>query len=92
MFTAQELTALSQSPRLPIMARTATESSTPARTSLADIGLLILRIGLGATMLQAGLRKAFDFHSAVSFTCFSRALALAPLTPGSSGARGSTSA
>jgi putative oxidoreductase len=44
-----------------------TEVSTPATTSLADIGLLILRIGVGAAMLQAGLRKAFDFNSAVDF-------------------------
>lgn len=43
------------------------EVSTPATTSLADVGLLILRIGVGATMLQAGLRKAFEFNSAVSF-------------------------
>src|SRR5438270_797468 len=43
------------------------EVSTPATTSLADVGLLILRIGVGAAMLQAGLRKAFDFNSAVNF-------------------------
>jgi putative oxidoreductase len=49
------------------MATTTTELSTPVTTSLADVGLLILRIGLGATMLQAGLRKAFDFNSAVGF-------------------------
>lgn len=49
------------------MATTTTEMSTPATTSLADVGLLILRIGLGATMLQAGLIKAFDFNSAVGF-------------------------
>jgi putative oxidoreductase len=46
---------------------TTTEVSTPATTPLADIGLLILRIGLGATMLQAGLIKAFDFNSTVGF-------------------------
>jgi uncharacterized membrane protein YphA (DoxX/SURF4 family) len=44
-----------------------TEVSTQATTSLADVGLLILRIGFGATMLQAALRKAFDFNSAVTF-------------------------
>jgi len=65
MFIRQQLTALSQSPRLPIMATT--ELSTQATTSLADVGLLILRIGVGATMLQAGLRKAFDLNSAVNF-------------------------
>jgi putative oxidoreductase len=36
-------------------------------TALADIGLLILRIGLGAAMLQAGLRKAFDFGTTAGF-------------------------
>jgi uncharacterized membrane protein YphA (DoxX/SURF4 family) len=46
---------------------TTTEVSTPAKTSLADVGLLILRIGIGAAMLQAGLIKAFDFNSAVGF-------------------------
>jgi uncharacterized membrane protein YphA (DoxX/SURF4 family) len=35
--------------------------------SLTDIGLLILRIGVGATILQAGLIKAFDFGTTVSF-------------------------
>jgi uncharacterized membrane protein YphA (DoxX/SURF4 family) len=44
-----------------------TEVSTPTTTALADIGLLVLRIGVGATMLQAGLRKAFDFNTAVGF-------------------------
>jgi putative oxidoreductase len=44
-----------------------TEVSTSTTTSLADAGLLILRIGVGATMLQAGLRKAFDFNTAVGF-------------------------
>ena len=39
-------------------------TTTPTTTtSLADVGLLILRIGVGATMIQAGLRKAFDFAS-----------------------------
>lgn len=41
------------------------EVSTPSATSLADVGLLILRVGVGATMIQAGLRKAFDFDTAV---------------------------
>jgi putative oxidoreductase len=35
--------------------------------SLTDIGLLILRIGVGAAILQAGLIKAFDFGTTVSF-------------------------
>jgi putative oxidoreductase len=41
--------------------------STPTTTSLADAGLLVLRIGVGATMIQAGLRKAFDFNTTVAF-------------------------
>jgi uncharacterized membrane protein YphA (DoxX/SURF4 family) len=44
-----------------------TEVSIPTTTSLVDGGLLILRIGVGATMIQAGLRKAFDFNTTVSF-------------------------
>jgi uncharacterized membrane protein YphA (DoxX/SURF4 family) len=45
-----------------------TEVSTPTTAaSLTDVGLLILRIGIGATALQAGLRKAFDFNTAVGF-------------------------
>lgn len=39
----------------------------PATTRMTDTGLLILRIAIGATMLQAGLIKAFDFGSAVGF-------------------------
>ena len=46
---------------------TTTEVSTPTTASLADAGLLILRIGVGATMIQAGLRKAFDFNTTVGF-------------------------
>ena len=44
-----------------------TEVSSPSTTSLADVGLLILRVGVGAAMLQAGLRKAFDFSTTVGF-------------------------
>jgi putative oxidoreductase len=40
----------------------------PSRTSsLADFGLLILRLATGATMVQAGLIKAFDLHTTVNF-------------------------
>jgi uncharacterized membrane protein YphA (DoxX/SURF4 family) len=41
----------------------------PARTTdgPAHLGLLILRLGVGATMLQAGLIKAFDFSTAAGF-------------------------
>ena len=34
---------------------------------MIDIGLLILRIGVGAAMIQAGLIKAFDFGTTVGF-------------------------
>ena len=44
-----------------------TEVTSPSTTSLADVGLLILRIGVGATMIQAGLRKAFDFNTTAGF-------------------------
>jgi putative oxidoreductase len=64
-FTGGPFTASSQPHKLPHMATT--EVSTPTTTALADTGLLVLRIGVGATMLQAGLRKAFDFNSAVDF-------------------------
>jgi putative oxidoreductase len=47
---------------------TTTEATTQTTTSsLADIGLLILRIGVGAAMLQAGLRKVFDFNTTAGF-------------------------
>ena len=44
-----------------------TEASTQSQTSLADVGLLILRVGVGAAMIQAGLRKALDFDTTVDF-------------------------
>jgi putative oxidoreductase len=65
MFTTEAFTAFSQPHKLPIMATT--EVNTQSTTSLADIGLLILRIGVGAAMIQAGLRKAFDFGTVVAF-------------------------
>ena len=44
------------------------EATTQTTTSsLTDTGLLILRIGVGAAMLYAGLRKAFDFDTTVGF-------------------------
>ena len=39
----------------------------PATTSLADAGLLTLRVGVGAAMIQAGLIKALDFGTTVDF-------------------------
>lgn len=44
-----------------------TETIAPSSTHLTDLGLLILRIGLGATMIQAGLIKLFDFDTTVGF-------------------------
>lgn len=35
--------------------------------ALTDLGLLLLRFAIGATMLQAGLIKAFDFSSTAGF-------------------------
>ena len=40
--------------------------TTPVST-MTDTGLLILRVATGATMLQAGLIKAFDFSTAAGF-------------------------
>ncbi len=45
----------------------ATTDATPIATSPADIGLLILRIGVGAAMIQAGLIKALDFGTTAGF-------------------------
>jgi uncharacterized membrane protein YphA (DoxX/SURF4 family) len=44
----------------------ATETA-PVSASPADIGLLILRIGVGAAMIQAGLIKALDFGTTTGF-------------------------
>ncbi|MCG7609593.1 DoxX family protein [Mycolicibacterium sp. (ex Dasyatis americana)] len=43
------------------------DAGTATTSRLTDTGLLILRIATGATMLQAGLIKAFDFDAAVGF-------------------------
>jgi putative oxidoreductase len=66
MFTRQAFTAISQPHKLPIMATTQMETPTTA-ASLTDVGLLILRIGIGAAMLHAGLRKVFDFNTTAGF-------------------------
>lgn len=49
------------------MTTSTAEVTTPNSTALPDIGLLILRIGLGAAMLQAAALKAFDFGTTVGF-------------------------
>lgn len=57
-------TGSSQAPTLGDMA---TVENTPVSTSAADLGLLILRIGVGAAMIQAGLIKALDFSTTAGF-------------------------
>lgn len=44
-----------------------TAETTSISTSAADIGLLILRVGVGAAMIQAGLIKALDFSTTAGF-------------------------
>src|SRR5262245_42898184 len=46
---------------------TTADASTATRTSAVDVGLLILRVGTGAAMIQAGLIKAFNFDTTVAF-------------------------
>ena len=46
---------------------TTTETTVETPTSLTDLGLLILRIGVGAAMVQAGLIKALDFSTTTGF-------------------------
>jgi putative oxidoreductase len=46
---------------------TTADVSAPEDTALADIGLLILRMGVGAAMIHAGLLKAFDFGTTTGF-------------------------
>src|SRR5690349_10638325 len=47
---------------------TTTDVRIPTNTDTTlDVGLLILRIGVGAAVLQAGLIKVFDFGTTVQF-------------------------
>jgi putative oxidoreductase len=46
---------------------TATIEITRTTTSTAEVGLLILRIGVGAALVQAGLIKALDFGATAGF-------------------------
>lgn len=49
---------------------TTTDLDSPPQTSIdrgVDVALLILRLGVGAAMLQAGLRKAVDFATTAGF-------------------------
>src|SRR3954447_20581366 len=64
----QQFTASSQPSKVPIMTTTEATLQPSTRTaSMVDIGLLILRIGVGATMIQAGLIKVIDFNTTVGF-------------------------
>jgi uncharacterized membrane protein YphA (DoxX/SURF4 family) len=45
----------------------ATTETAGATTSTVDVGLLILRIGVGAAVVQAGLIKALDFGMTAGF-------------------------
>lgn len=44
-----------------------TEKATPSTSGGGDVGLLLLRLGVGAAILQAGLIKAFDFSTTSQF-------------------------
>ena len=44
-----------------------TEPATPSTSGSGDVGLLLLRLGVGAAILQAGLIKAFDFSTTSQF-------------------------
>jgi putative oxidoreductase len=54
----------------------ATDLSAPEDTALIDIGLLILRIGVGAAMIHAGLLKVFDRRKVVRRTVWSARIAI----------------
>jgi putative oxidoreductase len=55
-------------PRVVAMTTTGFRNRTStASSSLPDLGLLALRIAVAATMLQAGLVKAFDFTTTAQF-------------------------
>jgi putative oxidoreductase len=60
-------TGSSQAPKLGGMATTEITETTETSTTLTYLGLLVLRIGIGAAMIQAGLIKAFDFSTTVGF-------------------------
>src|SRR5687768_8707618 len=49
------------------MTASTAEPTTSSTTHLTDIGLLILRIGIGAAMLHAGLLKVFSFEATTGF-------------------------
>jgi uncharacterized membrane protein YphA (DoxX/SURF4 family) len=49
------------------MTNTTSTTGLSPQTTAADIGLLILRLTTGATILQAGLIKAFGFSTALGY-------------------------
>lgn len=44
-----------------------TEQQTPSNSASGNVGLLLLRLGVGAALLQAGLIKAVDFSTTSQF-------------------------
>lgn len=46
---------------------TTTDTALATRATSVDLGLLILRVGTGAAMIQAGLVKVFNFDTVVGF-------------------------
>lgn len=58
--------AFTGSPQTPTLGDVVPAESSPNARS-ADVGLLILRIGVGAAMIQAGLIKASDFGTTAGF-------------------------
>ncbi len=64
-YMTNAFTGSSQAPGLGGM--TTAESTVETSTTLTDLGLLILRIGIGAAMIQAGLIKLFDLGTTVGF-------------------------
>lgn len=55
------------SPQTPTLGGVATADTIPNHSYAADVGLLILRIGVGAAIIQAGLIKALDFGATAGF-------------------------
>lgn len=63
--TAEDLGAV---PSVPVLSSVSTpHTADPSAVRATSIGLLILRLAVGAAILQAGLIKAFDFAATVGF-------------------------
>jgi putative oxidoreductase len=60
-------TGSSQGSKLGGVTTTEAAGATETTPSPADLGLLILRVGVGAAMIQAGLIKALDFGTTAGF-------------------------